>query len=164
MNYKLDNQAFYRLLVLHVRLNNLRASELKLQITYLDDEYDKFILVIYHVGDWEETEKLLLLQTDWRTTMLGAENHKTLVTMNNLASTYRNRGRWDDAEKLGVDVMKLRKALLGPDHPFTLSIMCNLTSTYSHQGRWDEAEKLLIDVTNASKAKLGQTRPPGHSY
>ena len=87
--------------------------------------------------------------------MLGAEYHKTLVTMNNLASTYRNCGRWDNAEKLGVDVMKLRKALLGPDHPFTLSIMCNLASTYSHQGRWDEAEKLLIDVTNASKAKLG---------
>ena len=128
----LDNHAFCRSIVSHVRLNTILTSELKLQRTYLDDEYDKFIHVIYHVGDWEETEKLLLLQTDWRTTMLGAENHKTLVTMNNLASTYRNHGRWDDAEKLGVDVMKLRNALLGPDHPFTLSIMCNLASTYSH--------------------------------
>ena len=91
----LDNYAFYRLLALHVRSNTLCASELKLQSTYYEDEYQNFAFLFRHVGDWKEAEKFLLVQTDWRTTMFGPENPQTLVSISGLASTYWNQGRWD---------------------------------------------------------------------
>ena len=125
---------------------------------YHEDEYDRFTFLFYHVGDWEEAEKLLLVQVGWRTRMFGAETPKTLASINNLACTYMNQGKWDEAEKLFVDVMNARKAKLGSD-PDTLTSMANLASTYSNQGRWDEAEKLEVDVMNASKAKLGSDHP-----
>jgi hypothetical protein len=119
-DHNLDNYAFCRLLALHVRSNALHASEFKLQSTYYEDEYDSFAHLFYHVGDWEEAEKLLMVQADWRTTMFGAESPKTLVSISDLASTYWNQGRWDEAEKLEVDVMNVRKAKLGSDHPHML--------------------------------------------
>jgi tetratricopeptide (TPR) repeat protein len=163
LDYDLDNHAFCKVLALHVKSNTLHGSELKLQSMYCDDEYDNFILVFHNVGDWEEMEKLLLVQANWRTTKLGAENDETLVSMGNLAYTYDKQGRWDEAEKLFVEGMNAAKAKLGSDHPDTLASMANLASTYSNQGRWDEAEKLEVEVMNARKAKLGSDHPDTHT-
>ena len=155
LNYDFDNYAFCRLLAPHVRSNASHASELNLESAYYEDEYDRFILVFHHVGDWDEVERLSLAAANWRTTMLGAEHPKTLAVMGNLAFIYLHQGRWDEAEKLFVEVINTKKAKLGSDHPDTLSTMGNLAATYRNQGRWDEAEKLFSDVMNATKAKLG---------
>ena len=53
-DHDLDNYAFWRLLALHVRSNTLCASELKLQSTYYEDEYQNFAFLFRHVGDWKE--------------------------------------------------------------------------------------------------------------
>ena len=159
LNHTLDNYAFHRLLALHVRSNALHASELQLQSTYYEDEYHRLTCLFDHVCDWEEVEKLLLVQADWRTTMLGAENHQTLVSISHLATTYWKQGRWDEAEKLEVDVMNVRKAKFGSDHPDTLTSMGNLATTYRDQGKWDEAEKLFVDVMNQFKAKFRSDHP-----
>ena len=45
--------------------------------------------------------------------VLGAEHPHTLISMGNLASTYRNQGRWNEAEQLDVQVMEMRKKVLG---------------------------------------------------
>ena len=159
LNYEFDNYAFCRLLAPHIRSNVLHASELNLESTYYEDEYDRFILVFHHVGDWDEVEQLSLVAANWRTTMLGAEHPKTLTVMGNLAFIYLHQGRWDEAEKLFVEVINARKAKFGSDHPDTLHGMGNLAATYRNQGRWDEAEKLFSDVMNATKAKLGSDHP-----
>ena len=155
LDYDLDNYVFCRLLAHHIRSNALHASELRLQSMYYEDECDRFILVFHCTADWEEVEKLLLVQADSRATKLGLDHPDTLTSMGNLASTYRNQGRWDEAEKLLVEVMNAFKAKLGSDHPDTLNSMANLASTYKNQGRWDEAEKLFMKVMDAFKAKLG---------
>ncbi|MCJ1240825.1 hypothetical protein MMC14_008829, partial [Varicellaria rhodocarpa] len=66
----------------------------------------------------------------------------TLISMANLASTYRNQGRWKEAEKLGMQVTDISKKTLGTEYPDTLNSMANLASTYWNQGRWKEAKKL----------------------
>lgn len=65
---------------------------------------------------------------------LGQEHPDTLISMANLASTYRNQGRWKEAEVLEVQVLEIRKGVLGPEHPHTLISMSNLASTYRNQG------------------------------
>jgi len=69
-------------------------------------------------------------------TRLGAVHPSTVMSMANLASTYRNQGRWEEAEKLEVQV-KTSKTKLGVDYPLTLTSMANLASTYINQGRWE---------------------------
>jgi hypothetical protein len=159
LDYSIDNYAYCKLLAPHVRSNDLHASELELESTYYEDEYERFSLVFHHVGSWDEAEKLQVDVMNARKTKLGSDHPDTLTSMANLASTYRNQGRWDEAEKLQVDVMNARKTKLGSDHPHTLTSMANLASTYWNQGRWDEAEKLQVDVMNARKTKLGSDHP-----
>ena len=62
--------------------------------------------------------------------VLGLEHPSTLITMANLASTYRNKDRWKEAEELDVQVMKKSSRVLGLEHPDTLSSIANLALTY----------------------------------
>ena len=61
--------------------------------------------------------------------VLGEEHPDTLISMGNLASTYRNQGRWDEAEELEVQVMETSKRVLGEGHPDTPTSMMNLAFT-----------------------------------
>jgi tetratricopeptide repeat protein len=45
--------------------------------------------------------------------VFGAEHPHTIISMGNLASTYKNQRRWNEAEQLQVQVMDMRKKLLG---------------------------------------------------
>ena len=72
---------------------------------------------------------------DMRKKLLGAEHPDTLISMANLAITYRDQGRWNEAEKLQVQVMDTSKKLLGAEHSHTLTSMANLATTYWNQGR-----------------------------
>ncbi|KAL3705406.1 hypothetical protein TMatcc_009078 [Talaromyces marneffei ATCC 18224] len=89
----------------------------------------------------------------------GKNHPSTLVSMANLASTYRNQGRWDEAEKLEVQVMEKSMTVRGAEHPNTLNSMMNLASTYWNQGRWNEAEKLEVQVMEKSMTVRGAEHP-----
>jgi hypothetical protein len=65
-----------------------------------------------------------------RKKVLGLEHPNTLMSIGNLASTYRNQGRWKEAEELEVQVMETGKKVLGLKHPNTLISIGNLASTY----------------------------------
>ncbi len=93
-------------------------------------------------GDEAETLELRVMETS--RAKLGPEHPSTLASINNLASTYRDKGRWEEAEKLLVQVVETSRTKLGPDHPDTLTSMGNLASTYGKQGRWAEAETLEV--------------------
>jgi hypothetical protein len=66
-------------------------------------------------------------------TRLGVDHPDTLLSIGNLAATYRNQHLLNKAEKLFVQVMKARKSRLGADHPDTLASIGNLASTYANQ-------------------------------
>lgn len=91
--------------------------------------------------------------------MLGAGHPDTVISISNLASTYRYQARWDEAEKLGVQVLEIRKRVLGAEHPNTITSMANLASTHQKQGRWDEAEKLQVQVLEIRTTVLGAEHP-----
>jgi hypothetical protein len=158
-DYDIDNYTFCRSLVPHIRSSSLHATELKLKSTFCDDEYSRFSLVFHKVGDWNEREKLLVVQVNQRKTKLGSDHPDTLTSRKDLAWTYGGQGRWDEAEKLHIEVMNARQAKLGSDHPDTLTSRRDLAWTYQSQGRWDEAEMLQIEVMNAKQAKLGSHHP-----
>jgi hypothetical protein len=48
-----------------------------------------------------------------RTRVLGQEHPDTLISIGNLALTYRNQGRWKEAEELEVLVVETRTRVLG---------------------------------------------------
>jgi len=67
--------------------------------------------------------------------VLGPEHPDTLVSIHNLASTFRDQGWWKEAEELQAPVLEAWKRILGPEHPHTLAGMHNLALTYSNQGQ-----------------------------
>ena len=91
--------------------------------------------------------------------LLGPEHPSTLISMTDLASTYRYQGRWKEAEELEVQVMEARKRVPGPEHPRTLTSMANLAYTYWNQGRLKEAEELEVQVLEIRKKVLGLEHP-----
>ena len=68
--------------------------------------------------------EVLVVETMKR--VLGEEHPDTLMSMSNLASTYRKQGRRKEAEVLEALVMETRKRVLGEEHPDTLLSMANL--------------------------------------
>jgi tetratricopeptide (TPR) repeat protein len=113
----------------------------------------------FQQGQWNNTEELLIEVKDLQKKGLGAEHPSTLVSMTDLAKTYRNQGRWKDAEELGVLVMEKQKIVLGAEHPDTLISMSNVALAYSSQGRWKEAEELEVQVMETRKRVLGAEHP-----
>ncbi|KAL6832120.1 hypothetical protein V8C40DRAFT_163757 [Trichoderma camerunense] len=110
-------------------------------------------------GKWNQAEIFNIEATEIRRRLLGADHPDTLMSMNNLASTYSHQGRRKEAEDLYLQVMEARKIKLGADHPDTLGSMSNLALTYYYQCRWKEAEDLNLQVMEARKIKLGADHP-----
>ncbi|OCK72799.1 hypothetical protein K432DRAFT_430890, partial [Lepidopterella palustris CBS 459.81] len=59
-----------------------------------------FGLCLLSDGRWKEAEMALMQVMGTRKRVLGDEHPDTLLSMGNLASTYRNQGRWKEAEEL----------------------------------------------------------------
>ena len=74
--------------------------------------------------------------------------------MQNLASTYANKGMWKDAVELQSEVVRVRKKNPGSAHPSTMTGMHYLGSIYANQGQWAEAEKMFKEVFHARLAGL----------
>ncbi len=114
---------------------------------------------LYEDGRNNEAEELWVQMMEICKKTLGIDHPDTLISMNNLASTFRNQGRWEAAEELQLQVVEIRKKKLGIDHPDTLKSMNNLASTFRAQGRWEAAEELHLQVLEIRKKKLGIDHP-----
>lgn len=62
-----------------------------------------------------------MLKVDTRRTKLGADHPSTLISMANLAVTYRDQGRDKKAFKLMKECVTLLTRIIGTSHPDTLS-------------------------------------------
>jgi hypothetical protein len=78
-----------------------------------------------------------------RKRVLGEEHPSTLISINNLALTYINRGRWKEAEELFMQVMETSKKVLKKEHFETLTGMANLAVTWKSRERDLEALELM---------------------
>ncbi len=126
-NYPPAEALLTKTLAIGERLWGKQAPETLGLMSDLGDAYSR-------AGKYNQAEALLLKALDIRR-VLGPENDRTLVTLNNLALADLNLGRFADSEKLFNDVLALRRRVSGPEHPDTLLAMRNLGSVYLSEGR-----------------------------
>lgn len=74
--------------------------------------------------------------------ILGNDHLDTLISMNNLAETYRAQGRIGDAARIWEEMQKRRRRILGDDDPNMLIIMNNLAGTYRAQDKMSASQDL----------------------
>ncbi|KAJ0108861.1 hypothetical protein J7T55_011355 [Diaporthe amygdali] len=110
-------------------------------------------------GQWKEAELSAVQSVNIRQEVLGEEDPDTLISMSNLAVTYRNQGRWEESEKLEVKVMEMCKQKLGPTHPDTLTSMANLAFTWYSQKRITDALDLMDSCVQIRLEVLGTEHP-----
>jgi tetratricopeptide (TPR) repeat protein len=72
--------------------------------------------------------------------VLGKEHPVTLMSMNNLAESLRQKGKYAEAEAMHRQTLQLRETVLGKEHPVTLMSMNNLAESLRQQGKYAEAE------------------------
>ena len=90
---------------------------------------------------------------------LGEDHRDTLVSMSNLAITYRALGQYDKALALNEQTLKLRRIKLGEDHLDTLASMNNLAITYNSLGQNDKTLVLYEQILKLQRAKFGEGHP-----
>ncbi|KAF8156727.1 hypothetical protein B0H34DRAFT_859425 [Crassisporium funariophilum] len=146
-------------LVPHVKVNYQYGTQIGLEQTFKDDEYDKFSMVFSESGDWKMAEALYLELVCKRKETFGLENQKTLSSMAHLAEAYRHQGHLQKAEKLHVQVFETSKKVLGLEHPSTWYCMTNMASIYLHWGHFQKAEELDAQVFESRKKVLGLEHP-----
>ena len=86
---------------------------------------------------------------------LGAENPKTLQTMNSLGHAATLQGKYAEAEALLSQTAEIMRRVLGPEHPDSLSAMYNLGALYDNQGKYAQAEVLFKHILEARRRALG---------
>ena len=153
---------FRRALVTHIRANmEYSTSECNENgVSYFDDAYDKFGLLLQEQGYFKEAETLENKVLDTRQRILGVEHPDTIRAMANLAITYGSLGKYIESEKLEIQVLDARIRILGVEqHPDTIDAMANLAATYRKLGKYTEAEKLQMQVLDARNRILGVEHP-----
>jgi tetratricopeptide (TPR) repeat protein len=91
--------------------------------------------------------------------MLGPDHPDTLVSMLNLASSYRFQRRHADALRLYEETLARQRLRLDPDHPHLLLTMSNLAVSYADHGRHEEALRLREETLALQRRKLGPDHP-----
>ncbi len=98
---------------------------------------------LLHLGDAKSAEQQFTVARKLFEDHRGPNDPNTLLSMNNLATSYRTLGRPKEALELYQAVADRRKAILGLDHADTLKSLHNLANSYSDLGQWQGA--LLLD-------------------
>ena len=93
------------------------------------------------------------------TVLFGPEDNRTLLSMNNLASTYRALGRTKAAASLHQKALEARTRTLGKEHTDTLMSMNNLAVAYRALGRTKEAAGLQQKALESRTRTLGKEHP-----
>ncbi len=120
---------------------------------------DRLGLSLDHLGYSRDAIPLFLKALETRKATLGTDHPDTLMTMNNLAESYRAAGKPDLALPLYEENLKLAKARLGADHRQTLAVMNNLAMGYQAIGKGDLALPLYEEAVALMKARIGIDHP-----
>jgi len=152
---------FRRALVTHIRANMEHFSSKSNEngVSYLDDAYEKFGMLLQEQGYFKEAETLENKVLDIRNRILGVEHPSTINAMENLAGTYHKLGKYTEAEKLDIQVLDASNRILGVEHPDTINAMANLAAIYGSLGKYTEAENLEMQVLDARNRILGVEHP-----
>ncbi|KIJ49299.1 hypothetical protein M422DRAFT_246386, partial [Sphaerobolus stellatus SS14] len=159
-----DNEEYShrKILFPHITTNMKVVEKMLNEGQYENDTFNVFADVLEDCGDYIHYTSIQKIRREIINrcqNSLQEDHSATLLSMDNLAVTYRNQGQWSEAEQLQVKVLGRRKARLGEDHPDTLRSMNNLALIYRNQGQWSEAEQLQVKVLERIKSGLGEDHP-----
>jgi tetratricopeptide (TPR) repeat protein len=90
---------------------------------------------------------------------LGADDHDTLTSANNLAHILRELGKYPQARQLDEDTLTRRRRVLGEDHPDTLTSAQKLANDLSAVGEHQAARALNEDTLARCRRVLGEDHP-----
>ena len=90
---------------------------------------------------------------------LGADNPKTLHTVNSLAYLAELQGKFAEAESLSTRALAIERRVLGPDSPDALATMNQLAVVLWDQGKYAEAETLDSQSFEIDSRVLGAENP-----
>lgn len=76
----------------------------------------------------------------------GADDTRTIATMNDLGALRSYQGRHEDAETILHDALEASRRVRGPDNPQTLEVAVNLALTLKNLSKLDESEQLYREV------------------
>ncbi len=110
-------------------------------------------------GGAEEAVRLLSGVVTARRALYGAEDRRTLVSMDSLSSAYEFSGRLAEAEPLARQVVAAKRRTLGSEHPMTLAAMSGYASILSELGQFELAESIGQDVLDGAKRHFGSRHP-----
>jgi tetratricopeptide (TPR) repeat protein/predicted Ser/Thr protein kinase len=107
------------------------------------------------LGVYPEARKQLERALELQQKVLGADNPKTINTMNVLARAALYQGKHADAESLFSRTLKISRRVLGPEHPTTLKTTTGLANVYYIQGKYAQAEALYSEVLKIKRRTSG---------
>ena len=97
------------------------------------------------MGSFERAEPLYLEAKAIRAEVLGEKHPDYAVSLNNLASLYKNMGSFEKAEPLHLKAKAIRAEVLGEKHPDYATSLNNLAA--------ERAEPLYLEA-KATEASL----------
>lgn len=106
-------------------------------------------------GDYERAEDNSARAFRIREKVLGAQDERTLNSLEVLASVMFCKGYYAEAEDLNRQALERRETNAKAGHPSTLTSMSNLALVLLHQGRYIESEELHRRVLRYSEEELG---------
>ena len=113
----------------------------------------------YQKGNWNGASQLFENALDNFKKSIGEKHPHTLLSMNNLALSYRLLGRNNEALVLSETVYRLNQSIRGEEHLETLTSMNNLAGVYFSNGRAKEALALLEKLVKIRISNLGENHP-----
>ena len=102
-----------------------------------------------------EARKQLERVLELRRRALGADDPKTLITMDHLASAVD----YPEAEALYRQAFDMQRRSLGPTHPDTLTSMLGLAETYTQQEKNAQADAMYGQILSIQRRVLGPEHP-----
>ncbi|MBF0550288.1 MAG: toll/interleukin-1 receptor domain-containing protein [Deltaproteobacteria bacterium] len=113
----------------------------------------------YNAGKYADAEAPFKWALGIRERLLVPSDPEIVVSLNNLANSYRRQKKYDQAEPLYKRAFEIRGEALGPEHLDTVQIMNNLAMLYNAQKKYAKAEQLLKQVLRIREKVLGQKHP-----
>ena len=108
-----------------------------------------------NLGLYPRAHELAKRTLDARTALHGADDRKTLESMELLGWILHFEGHDPEAEQLERQTLTTERRVLGTEDPLTLETMIKLGSLFVHQGHFDQEEKLEREVIEATTRSLG---------
>lgn len=111
------------------------------------------------LGDFRQTEALLVRSLQIREKTLGGEHPAIAQSLNNLAAFYNEQGNALQAESLHLRSLRIQEKVLGPEHPSVALSLTNLAVVYYGQENYVQAEALYLRSLRIREKVLGGEHP-----